>query len=72
MSSGQKSWAEEREEEAREAHIKRLEELGCFAIRHNVEALRERLNRMEDYLVSLPREGWYTWDEVKAALAKIS
>lgn len=72
MSSGQKAWAEECEEEARKAHPKRLEEMDYIAIRHNIEVLRERLNRMEDHLVSLSRGGWCAWDEVKAALAKIS
>ena len=72
MSSGQKTWAEECEEEAREAHLERLKAMGYIAIRHNVEALRERLDRMDNYLESLPRGGWYTWDEVKIILAKIS
>lgn len=65
MSSGQKAWAEEKEEEAFTEHHNRLEALGYMAIAGIADEIRQTLRSLEGDMVVLPRAGWRRIDKLR-------
>lgn len=71
MSSGQKAWAEDLEEERQAEHYKRLENLGFCVIANAVDEMSEDIKQLEAMMVSLPRSGWGCLDALKKNLRKL-
>lgn len=72
MSSGQKAWAEEKEEQAWKEHFDRIAQLGPSEIIKRVEALTTHFKYLEESIPSMPRNGWYRIDEIKKLLKELS
>ncbi len=72
MSSGQKAWAKEKEEQAWEERFDRIAQLGPSEIIKRVEALTTHFKYLEESIPSMPRNGWYRIDEIKKLLKELS
>ena len=72
MSSGQKAWAEEEEEQAWKKHFARIAQLGPSEIIKVVECMTNHLRCLEQNLSSMPRSGWHHLDEIKKLLKELS
>lgn len=72
MSSGQKAWAEELEQEGREAHKRRLEALGLNYIANVASDLRKEFQLLESSLETLPRNGWLQLDRIKDLINRLN
>jgi len=72
MSSGQKSWADEQAEDAQNAHLARLEEIGYEGIADIADHLRLTVRCFEGDIISLPRGGWFMLDKMKKLVERLS
>lgn len=71
MSSGQKAWAEELEEQAARERYDRIAQLGPSTIIKIVDRIQDHVLGLEVLVTSLPRSGWYHLDEAKKELKKL-
>ena len=65
MSSGQKAWEDEKEADARQAHIARLQALGYSRIADLIDDISFSLQSFESSNPSLPRASWRRIDAIK-------
>lgn len=72
MSSEQKAWEEEKEEQAWKEHHDRIAQLGPSEIIKIAEAMTNHLRCLEQNLSSMPRNGWYHLDGLEKALKRLA
>lgn len=71
MSSGQKAWEEDAEQQAYTAHCERLTDISPSVLVGIVDSIHDSLVRLEGTIGSLPRSGWYYLDKVKEEVRKL-
>ncbi|HRP76259.1 MAG TPA: hypothetical protein PKZ27_11700 [Rhodocyclaceae bacterium] len=71
MSSGQKAWAEEREEQAFREHCERVRTLSVEDLVGIANDMRTALSKMERESISLPRSGWMAVDTLRSLVQRL-